>query len=127
MVMSTDTRDVVEVLKAELNFIEKGGYGKPAGEPWVATSIFQDSLSCLNFGDPTRSHSCSECLLADFVPPGDLGETVPCHHIPVTEEGATVDDIERTASDQRQLEERIKAWLRDAIARIERERDSLYG
>ena len=58
--MSTDKRDVEEVLKAELNFIEKGGYGKPAGEPWVSTSIFQDSPSCLNLGDPARTHPCSE-------------------------------------------------------------------
>jgi len=123
--MSTDNRDVLEVLKAELNFIEKGGYGKPAGEPWVSTSIFQDSPSCLNLGDPTRSHACSECLLIDFVPPGDRSEDVPCHHIPLNETGATVESIEQTA-DQQQLERGLETWLRTTIARIERERDTLY-
>jgi hypothetical protein len=27
--MSNDTRDRLEILKAELDFIEKGGYGRP--------------------------------------------------------------------------------------------------
>ena len=119
--MSTDNRDVLEVLKAELNFIEKGGYGKPAGEPWVSTSVFQDSLSCLNLGDPVRSHACSECLLIDFVPAEDQGEVVPCHHIPLTDTGETVERIE-WSGDQQGLEESVKQWLRATIARVERER-----
>lgn len=119
--MSTDNRDVLEVLKAELNFIEKGGYGKPPGEPWVATSVFQDSPSCLNLGDPARSHPCSECLLIDFVPPEDRGEVVPCHHIPLTATAETADSIE-WGSDQQELEEGVKNWLRDTINRIEHER-----
>ena len=124
--MSKDDRDVLEALKAELNFIDKGGYGKPAGEPWASTSIFQDSPSCLNFGDATRAHPCRECLLIDFVPPEGRDRVVPCHHIPLTEDGATVDSLEQTA-DQQQLEGSLETWLRTTIARIERERDSLYG
>jgi hypothetical protein len=123
--MSKDNRDLLEVLKAELNFIEKGGYGKPAGEGWVSTSMFQDSLSCLNLGDPARTHPCSSCLLIDLVPPEDRNQAVPCHHIPLTDGGATVDSVAGTA-DQQQLEEGVKTWLRGAIARIERERESLY-
>lgn len=119
MAMSTDN-DVLEVLKAELNFIEKGGYGKPAGQPWVSTSIFQDSPSCLNLGDPARSHPCSECLLIDFVPPEDRGEVVPCHHIPLTATGETADTIGRRG-DQQELEEDVKNWLRETINRIELE------
>lgn len=122
--MSTDNRDVLEVLKAELNFIEKGGYGKPAGEPWVSTSIFQDSQSCLNLGDPTRSHACSECLLLDFVPPDGRGESVPCHHILLTEAGSTVESIE-WSRDQEGLEKSVKQWLRETIARVDLERAAL--
>ena len=122
--MSTDNRDVLEVLKAELNFIEKGGYGKPAGEPWVSPSIFQDSLSCLNLGDPVRSHACSECLLIDFVPAEDQGEVVPCHHIPLTDTGETVERIE-WSGDQQGLEESVKQWLRATIARVEQERAAI--
>ena len=78
--MSTDTRDRLEILKAELDFVEKGGYGRSVRTPWKPTSIFQDSLSCLNHGYSYRAHSCSECLLDDFVPEGSHAAAVPCHH-----------------------------------------------
>ncbi len=68
--MAQDDRDVLEVLKFELAFLEQGGYGRSVRTPWKPTSIFQDSISCLNFGEPERVHPCSECLLIDFVPPG---------------------------------------------------------
>jgi hypothetical protein len=79
--MLTDDRDVLDVLKFELDFIEKGGYGRSVRTPWLATSIFQDSLTCLNFGDPNRSHPCDECLLMALVPAGALlGESsLPSH------------------------------------------------
>ena len=44
--MSNDKRDILEVLKFELNFLEQGGYGRSVRTPWKPTSIFQDSLSC---------------------------------------------------------------------------------
>ena len=66
--MSEDKRDVLEVLRYELNFLEQGGYGNWYSTPWGPASIFQDSLTCPNHGDPTRSHACHECLLYDFVP-----------------------------------------------------------
>ena len=49
--MSDDKRDVLEVLKFELSFLEQGGYGRSVRTPWKATSVFQDSPSCLNFND----------------------------------------------------------------------------
>jgi len=118
---SGDERDVLEVLKAELDFIEKGGYGRSVRTPWRATSIFQDSMTCLNFSDPNRTHPCSECLLMAFVPPGQRDTRVPCHHIPLTEANDTVDSIERWAH-QHELEDAVKSWLRRTIARIEAER-----
>ena len=66
--MADEKRDVLEVLKFELSFLEQGGYGRSVRTPWKATSVFQDSPSCLNFNDPARPHACSECLLTDFVP-----------------------------------------------------------
>jgi hypothetical protein len=119
--MSTDDRDILDVLRAELNFIEKGGYGKPAGQHWVETSIFQDSPSCLNLGDPARTHPCNECMLIDFVPNHERSEAIPCHHIPLTEIGETVDAIEWNGN-QQDLEAKVKSWLRRTIARLESER-----
>lgn len=119
--MPNDTRDILEVLKFELNFLEQGGYGRSVRTPWKPTSIFQDSLSCINFNDPSRPHPCSECLLSDFVPRESQCEEVPCHHIPLNSEGETVNSLERQAT-QLELEENVRNWLRATIRRIEKER-----
>ena len=119
--MTTDTRDRLEILKAELDFIEKGGYGRSVRTPWKPTSVFQDSLSCLNFGYPYRAHPCHECLLDDFVPEGAHTAPVPCHQIPLDAEGETVEELE-LADNQQLLEEKVKAWLRARISELEAER-----
>jgi hypothetical protein len=119
--MSDDKRDVLDVLKFELNFLEQGGYGRSVRTPWKPTSIFQDSLSCINFNDPERPHPCGECLLTDFVPGHAQVENVPCHHIPLNSEGETVDSMERQYN-QQELEDAVKGWLRATIQRIEQER-----
>ena len=41
--MAIDDRDLLDVLKFELNFLEKGGYGSSPREPWRAPRIFEDS------------------------------------------------------------------------------------
>ena len=48
----------------------------------VASCVFEDSLTCLNFGDPARPHPCNECLLMRFVPgraQSYQAFTVPAH------------------------------------------------
>src|SRR5579884_317502 len=105
--MSKDTRDILEVLRFELNFLEQGGYGRSVRTPWKSTSIFQDSLSCINFNDPERPHPCSQCMLTDFVPGEAQSEVVPCHHIPLNANGETVDTMERTCN-QAELEEAVR-------------------
>ena len=143
--MTHDNRDTLEVLKAELDFIEKGGYGRPVKTPWQPTSIFQDSPSCLNFADLERTHPCEDCLLIDFVPPEKRSEDVPCHHIPLDNVGATVEELEwrqdhfgppspgqplqsvtidelEWREDQRALEAAVKSWLRATIKRLEEQR-----
>jgi hypothetical protein len=119
--MSDDKRDVLEVLKFELSFLEQGGYGRSVRTPWKATSVFQDSPICLNFNDPARPHACNECLLTDLVPPESRHEDIPCHFIPLNNLGETVDSLERHAH-QLELEEALKNWLRLTIARLENER-----
>jgi hypothetical protein len=119
--MTNDDRDILELLKEELDFIEKGGYGRSVRTPWQPTSIFQDSLSCLNFGYPYRAHPCSECSLIDFVPAAGLRGVVPCHHIPLNERGDTIETLE-LENDQQKVEETVKAWLRARIKQIEEAR-----
>jgi hypothetical protein len=119
--MLTDDRDVLDVLKFELDFIEKGGYGRSVRTPWLPTSIFQDSLTCLNFGDSNRSHPCDECLLMALVPPEHCSEKVPCHHIPLTPEGETIQQLEHNQS-REGMEEVVKNWLRRMIKILEQAR-----
>ncbi len=90
--MAKDGRDILEVLQGELDFIEKGGYGRSVRTPWLPKSIFQDSLSCLNYGYPYRAHPCSECHLLDFVPPENRSQMVPCHYIPLDKAGDTIEE-----------------------------------
>ena len=120
--MPEDKRDILEVLKFELSFLEQGGYGRSVRTPWIPTSIFRDSLSCLNFNDPERPHPCNECVLYDLVPLQFLQENVPCHFIPLNKQGETIDSMERQCN-QAELEAALREWLRATIRRIETERE----
>lgn len=119
--MIQDDRDTLDLLKAELDFVEKGGYGRSVKTPWQPTSILQDSPSCLNFGDLERTHPCSECLLIDFVPPEARTEDVPCHHIPLNVQGDTIDELEWNEN-QRETEKIVKNWLCSTISQLEEQR-----
>jgi len=112
--MAQDQRDTLELLQEELNFIEQGGYGRSVRTPWLPKSIFQDSLSCLNYGYPYRAHPCSECRLLDFVAPEHRCELVPCHYIPLDEAGHTVEDLE-AEDNEAKLERLVRDWLRSRI------------
>jgi hypothetical protein len=119
--MAQDDRDILEILKFELSFLEDGGYGRSPQAPWRAPAIFEDSPICPNFCDPARPHPCESCLLEQFVPEGQQKESIPCRFIRLTEEGLTVEDLYRTGS-QAEMEQALAKWLRTQIQRIERER-----
>ena len=118
--MSEDRRDVLQVLRYELNFLEQGGYSRNIRQGY-GMSPFQDTLSCLNFGDPTRPHACQECLLYDFVPEQARTEDVPCHFIPLDDNGITAAQLLISGDNQR-LELALQSWLRKTIARLDAER-----
>ena len=116
--MANDDRDILEVLMEELDFVEKGGYGRSVRTPWKPTSVFQDSLTCINYGYPYRAHPCNECHLLDFVSPEHHAELVPCHHIPLNEAGETIEDLE-AEDNEAKLERKVGDWLRARIEEIE--------
>jgi len=124
--MAQDNRDILDILKFELSFLEDGGYGRSPRSPWRAPAIFEDSPSCPNFCDPARPHACESCRLEQFVPDGQKQESIPCRFIPLTQDGQTVEDLYRTGS-QVEMEQALGAWLRAQIERIERERASKEG
>jgi len=119
--MAQHDRDILEVLRFELGFLEDGGYGRSPHAPWRAPAIFEDSPICPNFCDPARPHPCETCLLEQFVPEARRAESVPCRFIQLTEQGQTVEDFYRTGS-QVEMEEALARWLRVQIDKIEKER-----
>jgi len=119
--MANDERELIEVLRAELEFLEKEGYRHTVRAPWRAQFIFQDSPTCLNF-DPTQPRKpCSECALTQLIPEDSRSETVPCRYIPLNEQGETVDSFYRTGTHE-ELEAAVAQWLKTTIARLEREK-----
>lgn len=116
--MSKDERDILELLKSELDFIEQGGYGRSVRTPWKETSPFRDSLTCVNYALPEKAHPCSECHLIDFVPADKRGEELPCHAIPLNAAGETVESLE-LQNNQAKLEMALKEWMRAKIKEIE--------
>jgi hypothetical protein len=121
--MTKDDRDLLELLKQELSFIEEGGYGRSVRTPWLPKSIFQDSLSCLNYGYPYRAHPCAECRLIDFVTPENRSQSVPCHFIPLNDAGNTIEELEIEGNDPR-MQHAVKTWLQGKISQLEAERSS---
>ena len=120
--MTKDDRDILELLKMELDFIEKGGYGRSVRTPWKPTSAFRGSLTCVNYALPEKAHPCSECHLIDFVPRAKQNEELPCHEIPLNAAGDTVESLE---GDEAKLEQVLKEWMRAKIKEIEAERNKI--
>ena len=118
--MPKDDRDLLEVLKFELQFLEQGGYGRLPREAWRQRLIFEDSPTCINFNSRDRE-PCSECGLAPLIPESARNEQVPCDHIPLTPSGDTLESLYRTGP-QQEIEDALGAWLRETIKRLEAEK-----
>lgn len=120
-VMQKDERDLLDVLKFELNFLEKGGYQPSPREPRKMNFIFEDSPTCMNYDSKDNPGPCGECVLMGLVPPDQRNQTIPCRHIPLNAEGETLESLYRSAGPG-DLEDIYGKWLRATIARIEEER-----
>jgi hypothetical protein len=113
--MACDSRNLLDVLKQELQFLEGGGYGHIAAHYWKPVSVFQNSPSCPNVDDPHRSIPCEACALFELVPPYMRDEGVP-----LNTEGETIHGMERQYS-QEELLEAVGLWLRTLIRRLEKD------
>jgi hypothetical protein len=118
--MPKDDRNLLDVLKFELEFLEQGGYGRLPREAWRPRFIFEDSPTCMNFNSKDRE-PCEECLLMQFVPESARKEQIPCTHIPLSPNGQTLDSLYRTGTHQ-ELEAALGDWLRATIRRLEQQK-----
>jgi hypothetical protein len=119
--MQRDERDLLEVLKFELKFLEDGGYGRSPGSPWRPQLIFEDSPTCMNFNSVEDPRPCTDCVLIQLVPPEFRSAQIPCRHIPFDSSGETLDSLYRLG-DQVEIEDVVGGWLRATIKRLEEER-----
>lgn len=118
--MAYSDREILEILRFELKFLEDGGYGRSPRAAWRPSFVFTDSPTCLNFNDSARPHPCAECSLQRFVPDGEREQSTPCWSIPVGANGESVEDLYRCGT-QAEMEEALKGWLRREIGRLESE------
>jgi len=116
--MATDGRDLQAVLKAELAFLDKGGYRQTARAAWRPQFIFQDSPSCLNFDPEPERRPCSECVLLRLVEDRYQTQKVPCRFVPISDDGRTIEWYYRNGT-QEELEAALRKWLQERIAGLE--------
>jgi hypothetical protein len=119
MHMARKKRDLLEVLRLELEFLKGGGYRKVP--TWRPQFIFEDSPTCLNFGDPERKKPCSECVLMRLVPLEFRQGTSPCHYIPLNEQNDTIQSLQQWSSPE-EMEAAVSEWLMNTIQKLELDR-----
>ncbi len=118
--MPKDDRDVLEVLKFELRFLEDGGYGASPQTPRRPPLILEDSPTCVNFNRWDEPVPCSDCLLMQFVPQEHRSGKIPCRHIVLNAAGQTLNALCQGGT-QLEAEEALGAWLRTTIRRLEQQ------
>jgi hypothetical protein len=111
---------LLDSLKAELEFLEAGGYIGLARDAWRCKFFFEDSPTCAHYTHKNQSGACSDCILMQLVPCESRGERIPCRHIPLNAEGETLDSLYRYAN-QYETQQTFVGWLRSTIARLEDE------
>jgi hypothetical protein len=122
--MQINRQTVLQLLKSELEFLDKGGYKHHPRSRWRAPYVFEDSPSCPNSSDRARSHPCDECWLMQFVP-AELGEEqIPCRFVDLTGAGVTVDSLYRCGTPA-ESEEALRSWLQRRIHELESELSEL--
>ena len=115
--MNENRAEVLERLKAELAFLESGGYRRSPHFLWRAGYIFEESPSCPNFNDKTRSHRGLDCWLMEFVESDRRTDQIPCRFVQLTPHGITVDSLYR-CSTELETEEVLRRWLHGRIQEI---------
>jgi hypothetical protein len=121
--MQKDERDLLDVLKFELKFLKKGGYGTSPRDPWRPQFIFEDSPTCMNYDCKEQPEPCVSCVLMGLVPPESRNERIPCRHIPLNSEGDTLDSL-YPRCEFRDTQEVVCDWLKATIAQLEQQRQT---
>ena len=124
--MSADRRNLLHVLKAELAFLEEGGYRRIAQTSWRPPFVFEDSPTCLYSGVSARRRPCLACALIQLTPATRRMEPAPCRHMPLNGEGETLDSLYRMGTEE-EIEAAVAKWLKAEIVALEKARERPSG
>jgi len=109
---------LTQILRAELAFLEGGGYRRQPRYPWRPNFVFQDSPTCVNDRGEVQGKPCHECPLMEFVPADRRDTHFPCRHIRLTERGDTVNSLYEWGTEE-ELETALNHWLSQTIRGLE--------
>lgn len=109
---------LTQILRAELAFLEGGGYRRRPRYPWRPNFVFEDSPTCINYKGKEERKSCHECPLMEFVPEDRRDTQFPCRHIRLTERGDTVNSLYEWGTEE-ELETALDSWLSHTIQELE--------
>jgi len=116
--MATDLNEIIDQLKLQRDILKDGGYGRSVRTPWKEERLFRDSVTCLNVTEPVKKHPCNECLLWDWVPEDHKDDDIPCHFIPLNDQGVSIAELE-SAGKHDEAEHALLAWLNSTIEKLE--------
>jgi len=116
--MPADIKEIIEQLKLQRDVLKNGGYGRSVRTPWKPTKLFRDSVTCLNLDEVIKRHPCNECLLWEWVPETHRNEDIPCHFIPLNEQGDNIASLEES-KDREEAEQALLDWLNSTLAQLE--------
>jgi len=117
--MANKKRDLLAVLKLELEFLRSGGYRKLPS--WYPPFLFEDSPTCLNYDQSGLKRPCSECVLMQLVPAEFRDKQTACRYIPLKEQNETVQSLYQYGTPD-ELEAVVIEWLMNTIQRLVMER-----
>jgi hypothetical protein len=112
---------LTEILKAELRFVEQGGYRGRPRFPFRPNFIFEDSPTCIKMLGEVRdaeARVCTECHLMEFVPEEHRTQRIPCRYIDLTGNGETVNSFYEYGTEE-ELEKALVGWLKRKIRELE--------
>lgn len=119
--MNKDQRNPLEVLRAELAFLESGAYqyARKQDATWRPPFFLEDSPTCFHkWCGSVGERDCRDCVLIHLVPTERRTEAVPCRHIPLNAAGETIESFYKGRT-QPELEWALNKWLRSKIKELE--------
>jgi len=112
--------EILDALELERDVLTRGGYDASVREPRSQPRFLRDSVTCLNHAFAEKRHPCGECLLMRWVPEERRGEEIPCHHIPLDDQGRTLASLE--GSPKESTETVLLGWIDRTLEREAAER-----